>query len=242
MKEFLLALQFLTIAPIKFRRVNEKDVARSVAYFPLAGLTLGIILAGIYTLLLWLRLPYISIDAILVVSLTVLTSGLHLDGLADTSDALLSRKNKEESLRVMRDPHVGVMGVLGIVSVLLLKISFLHAAGVRNKSILLILMCVLSKWGMVLVMFLFPYARQEGKAKTYIQGMNLKIFSLATIATLIISFLIYGIKGLLIMAILTLVLYLVNKRLQPGLGGITGDTLGFSHEWSEVIVLFLSIF
>ncbi|MEW6171180.1 MAG: adenosylcobinamide-GDP ribazoletransferase, partial [Candidatus Omnitrophota bacterium] len=192
MKSFLAALQFLTIIPIKIKNIEGNHLSRSLIYFPAVGLILGLILLGINKLLLFLNFAEFSLSIILVVSLIILTGGIHLDGLSDTFDALLSRKNKEEMLKIMRDSHVGVMGTLSIISVLLLKISFLYSIGISLKPISLILMCLLSKWGMVFSMYLFPYAREEGKAKVFIAGINLKIFILSSLIMLIPTFFIWN--------------------------------------------------
>lgn len=238
MKSFLSALQFLTIIPIKIKNMKESYLSRSLIYFPIIGLILGLILVSINKLLLlFLNFTEFSLSIILVVSLIILTGGIHLDGLSDTFDALLSRKNKEEMLKIMRDSHIGVMGVLSIISVLLLKISFLYSISVSLKSVSLILMCLLSRWGMVFSMYLFPYAREEGKAKVFIAGINLKIFILSSLITLIYTFFIWNIKGLIVLIIIIIFICIFTRTINKKIGGITGDTLGAINELTEVIVL-----
>jgi len=238
MSSFLLAIQFLTIIPFKIKHINEKDMSKSMIYFPLIGLLLGLILAVTFNFFSFLQFKDLFINIILVILLIVLTGGIHLDGLADTTDAILSRKNKEEMLKIMRDSHIGVMGVLSLISIILLKISFLSSISTPLKTISLILMCVLSRWALVFTMFLFPYARQKGKAKIFIQGMNFKIFILATIIALICVAIIWKIKGLIILGIIAICAYIIGKFINHKIGGITGDTLGAINELTEVIVLF----
>ena len=242
MKKFLLALQFLTIIPIKVKSADDKEIADSLIYFPIAGLLIGLALAGINGLLGFLNFPRLATDAILIVSLIAITGGMHLDGLADTSDALLSVRNKDEMLKIMRDPHIGVMGVIGIISILLLKIAFLFSLDPSLVPAGLILMCVLSRWSLVLCLFLFPYARQEGKAKAFAEGINSKIFILATIIAFVCALVTAGLKGLLILGIITLYACLFNKLISKKIGGITGDTLGAMNESAEAIVLFCMFF
>ncbi|MFH1428950.1 MAG: adenosylcobinamide-GDP ribazoletransferase [Candidatus Margulisiibacteriota bacterium] len=238
MKSFLLALQFLTIIPLKIESFKEQDLAESSKYFPLVGFLLGLILAGAYRLLLLLNFEPISINIIVVLLLVALTGGLHLDGLADTSDAFLSRKNKEQMLKIMRDSHIGVMGVLSIISIILLKISFLSSISISSKLVALILMCILSRWCLVFSILLFPYAREEGKAKIFFQGINLKIFSLATLITLSFVLLTWQLKGLIVFLITAISTYIIGKFIKNIFNGITGDTLGTINELIEVLVLF----
>lgn len=238
MKSFLLALQFLTIIPLRLEKFKEQDLAESSKYFPLVGLLLGLILAGAYRLLLLLNFEPISINIIVVVLLVALTGGLHLDGLADTADALLSRKTKNEMLQIMRDPHIGVMGTLGLLCIILLKIAFFSSIDASLKTTALLLMCSTSRWTLVLSMFLSSYARHEGKAKVFMQGMNLKIFIIATIITLAICVLIYQLKGFIILLVIALITYLVNRFIKSNIGGMSGDTLGAVNEIMELAILF----
>lgn len=238
MVSFLLALQFLTIIPVKIKHINEKQMSESMVYFPFVGVLLGLILAVSDKLLYFLNLGTFATNTILVILLVVLTAGIHLDGLADTADAFLSRKSKDDMLKIMRDSHIGVMGVLSLISIILLKISFLSSISISLKTVSLVLMCILSRWVLVFAMFLFPYARQEGKAKIFIQGMNFKIFILATIIALICVVTIWKIKGLIILGIIAISAYIIGRFINNKIGGITGDTLGAINELTEVIVLF----
>ncbi|TRZ50353.1 adenosylcobinamide-GDP ribazoletransferase, partial [bacterium] len=181
--------------------------------------------------------PFIS-NTILIVLLIIFTGGLHLDGLADTADAFLSRKTKEEMLKIMHDSHIGAMGVLSLICILLLKIAFLSSISPALKTIGLLLMCTLSRWTLVFSMFLFPYARNEGKAKVFAEGVNFKIFISATIITLTSTLIIWRLKGLFVFGIIAMSTYIISKFINNKIGGITGDTLGAINELTEVIALF----
>lgn len=238
MISFLLALQFLTIIPIKIKHINERQISESMIYFPLIGLLLGLLLSALNNLLMFLGFEQFISNIILIVSLIIFTGGMHLDGLSDSADAFLSGRDKEEMLKIMRDSHIGVMGVLSLIIIVLLKISFLYSISMPLKTVPLILMCVLSRWALVFAMFLFPYARQEGKAKVFIQGMNFKVFIFTTIIALICAVAIWKIKGLIILGIIAISSYIIGKFINNKIGGITGDALGAINELTEVIVLF----
>ena len=61
----------------------------------------------------------------LVVLLIILTGGLHLDGFADVCDGFYAGQTKADALRIMKDPHLGTMAVVGIISVLMMKVVLL---------------------------------------------------------------------------------------------------------------------
>ncbi len=238
MTSFLLALQFLTIIPVKIKNFTEASFARAMIFFPVIGLLLALFLIFINYLLSSLGFGGITLNAILVVALIILTGGMHLDGLSDTFDAISSAKSKEEMLEIMRDPHCGVMGVLSIVCVILLKISFLSSLPSLHKIGALILMCVLSRWALVFLIFLFPYARDNGKGKIFSQGINRRIFMMASLFSLFCAVMLFKLIGFLIIIFTALAAYLFAKLVARKIGGITGDTLGAANELMEVLILF----
>lgn len=141
MRGFLLALQFLTRLPTPaLRDLQAEDLARSAAWFPAVGLLLGALLALIGA-------AAQSLDPWLAALLTLiawvwLTGGLHLDGLADTFDALgAAHRDRERFLQVLADPHVGSFGVIALVLQLVAKLVLLGLVfghGVSPWALLLI--------------------------------------------------------------------------------------------------------
>lgn len=239
MRKFLIALQFLTSIPVRTKSAMDKNkLAGAVVYFPLIGLLLGLILAATNKLLYILRLEELLANALLITLLVILTGGLHLDGLADTFDAFLSRRKSPEMLRIMRDSHIGTMGVLSLICIILLKLSLLCSLSWKNINVSLILMCLLSRYSLVFVMFLFPYAREEGKAKVFIEAMALRTFLLAGGITLFLALVLSGLKGLSAFIVIIVFAFFAGKFITKKIGGITGDTLGAISELTETFVLF----
>jgi len=239
MTSFLLALQFLTIIPVKVKNFTEKKLAVSMIFFPVIGLFIALLLAVVNNFFLSIGFSNFITNIILVVSLVVITGGMHLDGLSDTFDAISSNKSKETMLAIMRDSRCGVMGVLSIICVLLLKISFISSINSIDKISALILMCILGRWSLVFLLFMFAYARKDGKGKIFSEGINLKIFITATIFSLICAVIFFGISGLSIMVFAVLPAFMFGKFMVKKIEGITGDSLGAVCELVEVVVLFV---
>ncbi|MCM8760919.1 MAG: adenosylcobinamide-GDP ribazoletransferase [Candidatus Omnitrophica bacterium] len=238
MRNFMAAMQFLTIFPCGEKDEPRQALAASLPWFPLAGLCLGLVLAGVNTVLEYFGCDSLLAGAIVIITLVILTGAIHLDGLADTADALFSGKNREEMLSIMRDPHIGTMGALSLAGMLLLQVSVLQAIGSPSKNTALITMCVLSRWSLVFSMFLFPYARQDGKAKLFLENINAKSVGIATALAIGIAIVVLSIKGILVFCAVAGVSYLINKYIKKRLGGITGDTLGAINEVSELVAIF----
>jgi len=233
----LFALQFLTIIPLKLKDHSEARMASSAAYFPLAGLLIGLLLAGTQTVFSFLGFPALSVAVIITLMLALLTGGMHLDGLADTADALMSNKSKKEMLAIMRDPACGALGSLSITSALLLKVALLFSLGSAMKAPAFISMCVVSRWGAVFQMYAFPYAREQGKASPFIKEGKPRYLLIATLFAGIILFFLLRSAGLMLLAFICLAAYLQGRSMRKLFGGITGDTIGACIELCEVAAL-----
>lgn len=237
MKSFLYALQFLTIIPVKAGDAIDRNIRGAIACFPLVGLLIGLVLAGAGCLMSFLNFGQLPMNTILLILLAFLTGGLHLDGLADTFDGMAGGKDRSEILRIMRDPHIGTMGTLSIILAVMLELALLSGIDITLKVRSLLLLCILSRWSMVLAMFLFPYARGEGKAQGFFKNIDSKNFILASVVTLFLAMVLWQLKGILIIGIVALSTYVTGKFVNGRIGGITGDTLGAVNEISQIIVL-----
>ncbi len=184
---FLNALGFLTIIPLPWRReVSLEEAGRSIGYFPVVGILIGLILAGL-NWLLGLLLPSTVVNALLIVSLVVLSGALHLDGFVDTCDGIAGHKTVEERWRVMHDSRAGAFGIVGVVLLLLVKYVSLNSGPEPLLMTTLVLMPVVSRWAMVYTVFAYPSARPSGLGKMFKQGASWQRFTTATVITLAVA-------------------------------------------------------
>ncbi len=251
MKGFRAALGFLTILPVSSS--DPAGLACARGYFPLVGLILGAFLAGLDLLLTGhLFLPqgvYLSsarspllVSAILVVSLVVLTRGLHLDGFMDTCDALFGGFSRARRLEILRDSHVGAFAVVGVVCLLIIKCAALASLLQPLRLPVLILFPCLSRWAMLLLMEIYPYARTEGLGVAFLSGRGRLQLYFGLACTLIISLLAAGIPGIALLLAASLFAWAIGAWASKLLGGLTGDVYGAVNEVVETAVLVLAVF
>src|SRR5690349_2704624 len=120
-KDFLLALQFLTIIRVRTTPpFGERSFGRSAAFFPLVGTMLGAIVWGVDRALTEVC-PFSLRNLVAVAVLAVLSRGLHFDGLADSADGLFGSHDPEGRLSIMKDSRIGTFGTLALVGVVLFK-------------------------------------------------------------------------------------------------------------------------
>lgn len=239
MRLYLIAMQFLTIIPLPFdTRCQKEDLGRATACFPLAGLTIG----GLLAALNWLIAPYLArplCDALLVAALAALTGALHLDGLADVCDGLAARGGRERVLAVMKDSHTGAAGAVGVTLGLLLKWQALLAVPDTIKWQALLLFPLLARSAQVVAMFAARHARQDGLGALFIQGMGKLPLTAALLTAVIASTALLKLSGLVACIAVCGLALLVRSYFQRRLGGVTGDILGSINELAEIGVLII---
>jgi adenosylcobinamide-GDP ribazoletransferase len=115
-----LALTTLTVLPVRAGRIDRRSAAVAMSLAPVVGLLLGLVLAAVAAGLGAVAPPLVT-GAVTVAAAVLLTRGLHLDGLADTVDALGSYRRGDAGLEVMKKPDIGPFGVAAIVLTLLIQ-------------------------------------------------------------------------------------------------------------------------
>ncbi len=230
MKHFLAAFQFLTIIPVPGNRQPcREELEQSLPYYPLVGLIIGALLA-IMDAGLRHFFPALLTSVILVITLLVVSGGLHCDGLADTADGFFSHRSPEQMLQIMKDSRTGPMGVMAIVAVFIFKIAAFASVAAPLRWWVLLLTPPAAYCALMLNIVLLPYVRKEG-----LGGMHAaRRFSRCTwgAAALLLGggWLAGGSFGLAAVAaalITGLFLALYTRR---KIGGYTGDTLGAVYE------------
>lgn len=237
MKPILTALQFLTILPLRTASApSERDFAGAISAFPLAGLFIGGALVLVNTALSPL-FGALAVNAITVLALTVFTGGLHLDGLADTVDGMCGGKDRERVLEIMRDSRIGAMGTLSMVFSVLMKIMLLNEIPGRPMAAALLLMPVCSRWSMVPAMYLFKYARTEGKAGIFFRNTGIKQVLISAVLAAAPAIWLLKSRGMILMAVTVAAALLAGRFISSRIGGLTGDGLGAVNEIGEMAFL-----
>ncbi len=233
---FLSAIGFLTTIPIPAWAIHSDG--RQVLYFPLVGLFIGCLLCGVDQLLGMTGHSEVRIIGD-VLFLAIISGALHLDGLADTADGLFSHRSREQILRIMKDPHIGVMGVLVLFFCILLKLAGVAGVIHSESLIWLILAPALGRTAQVMgLVFVGHVPSEKMLAEQFYQrgSLSLLIFCPLPFAILIYISWALALASLIMFAILLVGLLLFFKS---KIGGITGDTLGATTEIIETAFLLI---
>lgn len=120
--EILAAVRLLTRFQFGGTDAAADATASGAVAFPLVGALVGVI--GAVPLVLIGPLEPLLASFLALALVAVVTGALHLDGLADTADALLA-PDAVRAERARKDPSVGVGGVVALILVLGIEASAL---------------------------------------------------------------------------------------------------------------------
>jgi adenosylcobinamide-GDP ribazoletransferase len=226
-----LATQFLTRVPVP--AVDDfcaDELSRSSAWFPFVGLALGVVVALIVHVVSYRSTPLAA--AIGLLAWVWLTGALHLDGLADLSDALAaSHRDPKKFLTVLADPHVGAFGVVSIVMLLILKLTALTQLPVSAWVALPLIPAWARLGPLAWSRWLKPL--KPGHGERFAWHLHIGWIVSWTLVLLAASALLAP-----VLCVGPLAVAAWGAWLQWRLGGTTGDCLGAGVEITEVVLLY----
>lgn len=238
MKSFLVTLTFFTRVPIRIdRQIKYQEYIDGIWWLPVISLIIGVPLYVASFAYAYIDTTLVSI---IVLGIYLLTTGaLHIDGLADTMDALGSNRDKNRMLMIMKDSSIGTFGVLAIV---VYAIAMVAVLSVVDAKFLLIYPLV-GRTVATIVARVNTYARDEGMGASFVNGAKVPHYLLGTGVFIAISYLLFGLDYMLIVASIayaftTICSILAARSIAKKLGGITGDVVGYIIEVSQVVFLY----
>lgn len=240
--ELKLGFAFLTRLPLQHDTpVAKGELSQALWSAPLVG----IVVALIGTLVLWIALalhvPLLLAAVLMLAATTVLTGGLHEDGLADVADGFGGGATRERKLEIMRDSRIGTYGVCALILSFILRVGVIAELG--DAFIVLAALIASHAAGracMPLFMQIVPPARADGLAAD--AGVPSSTVSLVAAAIGIAALIVcLGIKAtilslLLLAAAGAFMAWLCWRQIQ----GQTGDVLGALEQAGEMIVLLVA--
>ncbi|MBK0063210.1 MULTISPECIES: adenosylcobinamide-GDP ribazoletransferase [unclassified Acinetobacter] len=236
MLPFWIALQFLTVIPVRLSRIpSQSENAQSVLYYPFVGLFIGLIL---YVLSLLLNpVPHLLSASVILVIWVWLTGGLHLDGLADTADAWVGGfGNKQRTLDIMKDPSCGPIGVLSLFALCLLKFSCIYVLLEQNLGLFLLFVLMLGRIVPLILLLTTTYVREKGLARQLVDHLP-RGFAWLISGMVLLSLIYWKLQGILSLLFFVGGLSYLRQIFIKRINGITGDTIGASIELLETLLL-----
>jgi len=241
LKDLLVAFQFLTRLPMPGLEFDPDALSRSVKFFPVVGLAVG--LAGSW--LQRLLTPHLSrtLAALLVLVLFVLVTGaLHEDGLADAADGLGGGSNREQMLTIMRDSKIGAFGAIALTLSLLTRLLLLSSLPLLRFTAYVVSAHVLCRWTALPLSYFVQAARPlEGQGARIAEKTSRGSLIVGTMISLATAaFLTRAACWIPILAASGITI-LSGLYYWKRLGGVTGDCFGATNQLTEIAIYFCGV-
>jgi adenosylcobinamide-GDP ribazoletransferase len=231
----LAAVTFLTRLPVGGAvRLDAGDLARGAVFFPLVGAGTGAAVGGAAFGLARV-LPALAAGGLALALGAVLTGALHLDGLADTADAL-GGGTREAALAIMRDHRIGAYGASALALDLIVKAASLAALAPHARVVVYALAAgALSRAVPVVLAAVLPGARDDGLAASF--RVSTSRAAAAVAVAIALSFATGLRDGPVLVDVGAFVAAGLGVAFRRRFGGVTGDLLGAATELVETAVL-----
>lgn len=237
MKHLSTAFHLLTTLPVRApQNWQPGDSGRAAGWYPLVGLVIGALVAGVY-LLLGSFFSSLVTAALSLTAWVILTGGLHLDGLADCCDGLLHASSPERRLEIMKDSHMGAFGGIGLILVLILKVSALASLPLDRAVPVILLAASLGRWAILPAGFQ-PLARSGGMGADFASGLRKPALLWSGLIPLGLA-LYLGLQGMIALGVSMLALFFLLRFVRVRIGGVTGDVFGLIVEVTESLTLLI---
>lgn len=235
------SLTFLTRLPIGLALpLDGDDLARSAPYFPVVGAAVGGVIAGVAVGVSRGAGPLLA-AVVAVACGAALTGALHLDGVADTFDALGTR-TREAALRVMREPTIGSFGATALFLDLALWTALLATLVGRPSFVAdVVVVAAWARLGPVLLLAAVPYVRPEGGLGSALSRGSRARAAVAVAVAVVIGVVVLGPASLVIASVMVLTVAVLAASFRRWLGGVTGDSLGCSIEVLGLVGLSVAV-
>jgi adenosylcobinamide-GDP ribazoletransferase len=239
--DLLTAVEFLTRLRVPSGPYEQDSLARSVKFFPVVGLIIGLGSVLLYVLLAR-HLPLMIVALLVVAYLIAITGGLHEDGLADSADGFGGGWEREKVLAIMRDSRIGTYGAVALALSLFARVLLIASLPRTQAGAYLIVAPVLSRWTTLPLSFSLPPARDRTEERADGQGARIARLTTrgglitGTLLMCVIVFALLGIRALFpvlasVGVTLGTALYYKHR-----IGGITGDCFGGTNQLAEIAV------
>ncbi len=164
---------------------------------------------------------------------------LHLEAVADITDAYYGGHSGKDVHKILKDPNVGALGAIGTFSFMIAKIAALSYLLIEGYYLGIIAVLFISRLMAVLVIYGFDFHKES----TFIQSMKKPLDKKSMIIFVILSLIIlFGLNHLFIILPALIITFLLKIWLMKYIGFLNGDGLGFIIEINELILLNILIF
>ena len=229
---FKIAFAMFSKIPMPQAEWTEENMRYMLCFFPFVGAAAGLLTLGVSWLGEYFGFGTGFMAMALILVPVLVTGGIHVDGLLDTSDALSSWRDREKRLEILKDSHAGAFAVItACVYFLVLYGGFSQITGDWTAMKLIALGYVVSRCFSGLGVITLPKANAGGTVAEFSRKAqdttvrNTLIVYLVLLAALML--LIQPVWGAVTFVTAVLVSLFYKHKAMKYFGGTTGDLSGY---------------
>ena len=229
---FKSAFAMFSKIPMPQAEWTEENMRYMLCFFPFVGPAAGLLTLGVSWLGEYFGFGTGFMAMALILVPVLVTGGIHVDGLLDTSDALSSWRDREKRLEILKDSHAGAFAVItACVYFLVLYGGFSQITGDWTAMKLIALGYVVSRCFSGLGVITLPKANAGGTVAEFSRKAqdttvrNTLIVYLVLLAALML--LIQPVWGAVTFVTAVLVSLFYKHKAMKYFGGTTGDLSGY---------------
>lgn len=229
---FKIAFAMFSKIPMPQAEWTEENMRYMLCFFPFVGAATGLLTLGVSWLGEYFGFGTGFMAMALILVPVLVTGGIHVDGLLDTSDALSSWRDREKRLEILKDSHAGAFAVItACVYFLALYGGFSQITGDWTAMKLIALGYVVSRCFSGLGVITLPKANAGGTVAEFSRKAqdttvrNTLIVYLVLLAALML--LIQPVWGAVTFVTAVLVSLFYKHKAMKYFGGTTGDLSGY---------------
>jgi len=238
----LVAFSMFSALPVPHVDWNERNMRYSLCAFPLVGTVVGLCCRG-WTLLgdCFSLAPVLRGAGLCLIPIWI-TGGIHLDGYADTCDALASHADAGKRRQILKDPHLGAFAAIRLCCYFVADFA-LWTALPELRAVTAVGLFGLSRSLSGLSVVSFPLSGEGGLAGSFAEAADRKRVRAVLVglcagfaAMLVLS------GGWLCAAAGAAVFLYYRSLCEKAFGGLSGDLAGWFLQTAELWMLAALVF
>lgn len=221
---------------------TEKNMRYTLCAFPLIGAVCGILCWGWVALMSCVGGSVLLQAGGLCAIPVLVTGGIHLDGYADTSDALGSYGSPEKKREILKDPHCGAFAVIRLCTWFVVYFALCASIKWDTQALwCMSLAFVLERCLSGFANAAFPLAKNTGLAHTFATAADKKkvraILAVSSVLLAVALIVLGGMAGAAMVLVACGLMWRYYRIALKEFGGTTGDLAGWFLQRAEIWML-----
>lgn len=234
MRKLLVALSFFTRIKLNLKDVTEDDFYNAMILMPVVGLFIGAWIFLVAWAVSFIHLP--AVGAVLVILAYLwITGGLHLDGVADTTDGLMSARDHDRVLEIMKDSRLGSFGAIALIILFLGSFAGYEAVIPLYPAVLVGAPVVGRFCGLQNCCFATYAAGGGGLGRRIVEQTKFWHIALYFVLIAVPAWAFLGWAAVIAFGCAIVFAALLLHTFNKGIGGMTGDTIGMTIELTQLV-------